>query len=247
MKRIPRHTHCLAKGTLGTHRNRILHETGGFSLTELLAVVGIMLVLLGLSVASMMGIRTPGAYDATVGQVMASFEEARLRAIESRQTIHVGLAGTDHVDPERRRRAFIFYRDLSMEELNGMATPPPAGTVVPVTPWIELPVGFYFDTGLANSLMVDTGATKTLTGLPGMASGAQTELQVLAFGSLGQVVWPSSGTSRIRIMEGHYDPTTDTMVERAPAKPSEIQVVELARLTGRVSYTHLPPNPTPNP
>ncbi len=190
-----------------------------FSLIELLTVLAIMSLLFGLVVSTGFGTRPAGARQGAISQLMTSLEEARLAAIEKGSPVRFGIAGSDHPDEEKRYRAFILFREQSASE-----EPDPAKRmVVALSRWQTLPQGFYFDPDKLSTVTVRADSD----GLP----GAPAELDVLEFGSLGQlqsaVVEPL-----LAVTEAVFDPVTNTILRKGDKRDISIRIY---RLTGRLA------------
>jgi len=205
-------------------------RTEGYTLVELLAVMAVMVILMGLSVAAMLGFRTPGLRQAAISQLMATFDEARMSAIEKGVKVYVGFADGQFPNKERRLRSYILYREYTGAEREEMAgSQPSAGTVRPLTKWRELPRGFYLDPVAQASLLANADARVTPAGLPGDAA----EIYAIGFNRLGQVVTPQGATPLVAVTEARYEPETGKLT-RLEAEDENQFMIQINRLTGRV-------------
>ncbi len=167
----------------GLHRIRC----DGFSLTEILVVIGVLALLLGLILSG------TGAMNGTQGmtavhQVAALCDLARARALRGEAGVVIAFAKTDiGVSGKAYRSAIICAEDPSTESPDD---------VRPVSDWYHLPEGFVFTLAPTAS----PGAGTNLLSLPNITrpvrfpgAAANVELPCLGFGSLGEVVFPESG------------------------------------------------------
>ncbi|HVJ56933.1 MAG TPA: hypothetical protein VM574_03775, partial [Terrimicrobiaceae bacterium] len=88
----------------------------GASLLELLSVSALIVVMAGLLHSSI------GSFSSSVGRrgavniLMNAIEYARVVALESGQTVHVGFADKEFPVEEMRYKAFLVFRETSDEE-----------------------------------------------------------------------------------------------------------------------------------
>lgn len=205
-------------------------KRSGYSLLELLVAMALMAMLMGLSVAAMMGFRTPGLRQGAISQLMGALDEARMSAIESGAAVYVAFADGAFPDAERRFRGFILYREFTAAEREALAdNPPAAGEVKPLTRWQELPRGFYLDASVPTGLLGNAGARVNPVGLP----GEEAELVAVGFNRLGQVVAPLGSSPELAITEARYDSESDQMTAVQDDDAGAF-LIRINRLTGRL-------------
>lgn len=174
--------HCRQGRRGGLRRIRC----GGFSLTEILVVMGVLAMLLGLILSG------TGSMNGTQGmtavhQVTALCDLARAKALRGEAGVVIAFAKSDiGVSGKAFRSAIICAEDPSTESPDD---------VRPVSDWYHLPEGFVFT--LASTASPGSGAN--LLSLPNSSrpvrfpgAAANVELPCVGFGSLGEVVFPES-------------------------------------------------------
>jgi prepilin-type N-terminal cleavage/methylation domain-containing protein len=95
----------------GRHRRSV-----AFSLLELLVVIAIMAVMMSLLLPAVSGFSSTAGRRGAVNILMNTFEQARVAALESGQTVYVGFADADFPVEEMKYSAFIVFRDATDEE-----------------------------------------------------------------------------------------------------------------------------------
>lgn len=156
----------------------------GFSILELLVVIGVITVMLGLVLGS------TGAINGTQGmtaihQVTAMCDLARARAMRGEGTILLAFAAANGgATGEPYSSAILCAEDESTENPNDYKA---------ISEWYHLPKGYVFTTASAVSptaglnILTAPNATR-LVALPG--NGPQVDLPCVGFGSLGEVIFP---------------------------------------------------------
>ncbi len=204
--------------------NRLAHtqaghgrKAQGFSLIELLFVIGLVAVISALALPAMQGLVGASGKRGGVNMVVNALERARIAAIENGGNTYVAFAPTNaHADISTR--ALMVFRDPREGET----------ARVGLTRWILLPAGVAF------TLPPDGLDTNTdWTGLPLLASPIGTvnsgNMPVIRFNRFGQVPPFSSSELQIGVSEGPAQKTAET--------------ITIQRLTGRVAVTDTPAAP----
>ncbi|HEY1081767.1 MAG TPA: hypothetical protein VGE29_05865 [Prosthecobacter sp.] len=163
----------------------------GFSILEILVVVGVMLLMVGLILGSTGAISSTQGMSA-VQQVTALCDLARARSLRGDGAVLLAFAGASPgATGEPFRSAVLCAEDLTTEDPNDY---------VSISDWYHLPKGYVF----SNVGAVDATAgvnvfsapnARKLVRLPG--GGAPAEMVCVGFGSLGEVVFPEAAASDV--------------------------------------------------
>lgn len=214
----------LAKGT-GTQAG----TRGGFSLVELLAVVALMIILMSLMLPAVKSLVGSAGRRGAISQILGTFDNARVAALESGTSVYVGFADATFPEPDMRYRSYIVFRPrLDSDD-------PPQGTpggspYVFLTKWRRLPQGIAFNSRIEFSVLGSSGASRTIEPadqFPRIASG---KIPVVEFRSHGGIAQPDSQHLRLFLYEGFYDSGADVVTRR---QDELLDVIALARFTGR--------------
>ena len=162
-----------------------------------------------------------------VNVLMNAFEHARIAALESGQTVHVGFADKDFPVEEMRYKAFLVFRDTSDEERAAGAK-----DYLVLKKWTKLP-GNVALKRVAGSVVPESGG-QTFVGLNEVLSAAQSDetLPCLSFNSSGAV---SGATNPIELFlyEGYFSGDRDIQTRRSGEL---FEKISLSRYTGRVQF-----------
>ena len=199
------------------------YRNTAFSLIELLAVMAVVSLLMAMLLPSISGWGSTVGRRGAVTLLMNTFEQARVAAIESGQTVYVGFADGNFPVEDMRFAAFIVFRDATDTE---KAENPSADYVI-LKPWTKLPKNIAFAT-VANSLTKNTPAN--FSKLPVPQTKNDSEFPTVAF--------TSSGTIRggglvppLFLYEGFYKNGQDNFTREANGLYERLS---FSRYTGRV-------------
>jgi hypothetical protein len=162
-----------------------------------------------------------------VNILMNAFEHARIAALESGQTVHVGFADQDFPIEEMRYKAFLVFRETSDEERAAGAN-----DYVVLRKWTKLP-GKIALKRIAGSLVPESGG-QTFPELKGLLPESQSDetFPCLSFNSSGAV----SGTSNpieLFLYEGYFSGDREIQTRTSG---EFLEKISLSRYTGRVQF-----------
>lgn len=205
---------------------------GGFSLLELLVVVAVMAVMMSLMLPSLAGFSSTAGRRGAVNVLMNTFEQARVAALESGQTVYVGFADENFPVADMQYAAFIVFRDASDEEKAA------GRDYVVLKKWTRLPRNIAFKR-LNSSLVPTTGGTTSFPNLKNELSSAFSSwtgsLPVLAFNSSGAVEQPNSNLC-VYLYEGYFSGGQENYTRNNDVQKSAaglFEKISLSRYTGR--------------
>lgn len=204
------------------HAGKVLSRgAGGFSLLELLAVLGIMALLLGISLPSLLALTNQAGRKGAVTLMLNTFEQARASALEKGVNTYVGFAGESFPVESMRLRSFIIFRD-SMDEDNT------TNRFVPLTKWETLPKGVSFK-NVTQSIVKAHAELMTDNSLPKVASGVS--IPLLQYNPTGIIAAPTNANSlRLFLYEGSFQSPKD--VFQSPNQ-MYLERISFRRFTGR--------------
>lgn len=207
-------------------------RSGGFSLLELLLVIAIMAVMVSLMLPAISGFSSTAGRRGAVSILMNTFEQARVAALESGQTVYVGFADADFPVEDMRYAAFIVFRTATEEEKNDPAGP---RNYVVLKKWTRLPKTIAFK-NTAKSLVGADELKKQFTGLASQVGSAQVDenFPCVAFNSSGAVDEPS-GNLRVFLYEGYFAGGQDNFTRNKNVQNAAglFEQISLSRYTGR--------------
>jgi len=193
--------------------------TGAFTLIEILAAVAIIAIMSALLTPAVRGLLGVTGPRGAMNSVSAALEQARLSAMESGVRAYVGFT----TDAEAGSSALIVFRGPRKDETKAL---------VPVSRWIRLPQGVYYDSVDLTSFSVPTGT------LPKLDTKSFNSLDVIEFDRFGRLRPPtvpkiikvgakeSSGGSFIGGADNHFELTVQPLTGRAVVVDKAMEGVE---------------------
>ena len=177
---------------------------------EMLAVVMIIAIMVALLAPSLQGILGAAGPRGGLNVVSAALEQARLSAMESGVPAYVGFAEDDLIEPVTA--AGIVFREPRDDETN---------TLVPVSRWLKLPRGVFYQSDDLTSLPVTAGS------LPKLGQQSLSDVEIMKFDRFGRLDAVSE-VSRVSV--GRKAESTGEFLE----KGGEVFYLDIQPLTGRV-------------
>jgi type II secretory pathway pseudopilin PulG len=200
----------------------------GFSLLELLGVIAVAAMMMALLLPAISGFSSTAGRRGAVNILMNTFEQARVAALESGQTVYVGFADADFPVEDMRYAAFLVFREATEDE-------EAAGkSYVILKKWTRLPKNIAFKT-FEQSII---GASPTVFAGLGQEMGSASRdesFPALGFNSSGAVDQPSVNL-RLFLYEGYFAEGRDNLIRNKSTQESAaglFEQISFSRYTGR--------------
>jgi len=206
----------------------------GFSLLELLLVIAVMAIMMSLMLPAIAGFSSTAGRRGAVNILMSTFEQARVAALETGQTVYVGFADENFPVEDMRYAAFLVFRDATEEEKAANSN----RKFVVLKKWTRLPKNISFKR--VNSSLVPASASSaqfsSLKNEMGSAyAGWSEKMPVIAFNSSGAVDQPSTNLC-IFLYEGYFAGGQENYTRNNDVPKSAaglFEKISLSRYTGR--------------
>lgn len=208
----------------------------GFSLTELLVVMGIMAVLLVLGVSLFRNMGRGQSQQAVRSLLLAGLNNAQTRALSSGEPVAMVMTPYDTGREDQLGRSFTLF-EVREDDVTGEYV---AGKQL--RRWAPLPGRFIFSKGLTVSgggqnaydqppvvsIEVSDGRT---------ANKATVEMPAIIFGGTGSVVWPAGDAElELHAMEGAVIDGRVAAAGEASFNWRKREVIVIGRQTGRARF-----------
>jgi len=212
---------------------------GGFTLLELLVVMGIILVALAALVPAVTSLSKSGGRRAAFNSLLGGIEQARAEAIKSGQATYIVFpiftSGTQSTLERYNYRSYAIFEDDA-------ANP---GNVKQLTDWKVFPTGVALraaGTAALSNLADPATLTPAVTfSLRPDASAAP--FKCIKFNSNGEVQAPAANIL-LGIFEGYVSSGSEIPTTKdGSGNPSAVEYVAVSQFTGRA----VPATPTPAP
>ena len=199
----------------------------GASLLELLSVTALIILMAGLLYASIASFSSSAGRRGAVNVLMNALEHARIAALESGQTVHVGFADKDFPIEAMRYKAFLVFRDTSDEERAGSGK-----DYLVLKKWTKLPGNVAFKR-ITGSVIPESGG-QTFPGLNDVLPDSQNDeaFPCLSFNSAGAVSG-ASNPIEFFLYEGYYAEDRDIPTRNSGER---FEKISLSRYTGRAQF-----------
>jgi len=201
---------------------------------ELLVVISVIAVLMALLAPAVAGFASTTGRRGAVNTLMNTFEQARVAALESGQTVYVGFADEEFPVADMQYSAFVVFREATDEEKERS----PGKNYVILKKWTRLPKNVAFKR-LNSSLIPLSGGTTSFPNLKEELSSAfsswSENLPVIAFNSGGAVEHPNSNLS-IYLYEGYFSGGEEIYTRNSVEQQTAgglFEKISLSRYTGR--------------
>jgi prepilin-type N-terminal cleavage/methylation domain-containing protein len=206
------------------------NPASAFTLVEMLAVLGIIGIMLGLSLPALMSLSNQAGRKAAVDLLLNTFEQTRVQALQTGQRTHIVFADQSVPLAEMQYRAFAILQDKTDEEK--AANPSDTSPYKFLTKWEYLPKGISFK--YESQSLVGTGTSYTLA-VPKSPLFGGGGLPALTFNSTGAIEQPNNYL-RVFIYEGFFSPSParDNFTRRQTDMTSMLyEQISFSRFTGR--------------
>jgi prepilin-type N-terminal cleavage/methylation domain-containing protein len=241
---------CIQQRQVGRWRRPTRRHAGctdfrAFTLVELLAVIVVMSVMMGLLAVSIHSLAAQSARKGAVNQILNTFEQVRVVALQNATNAYVGLADKDTFpdgNEAARYRSYIVFRDRLPTDTPSSDNPN-ASRFVLLTGWRTLPRGISFVSGylqngdvLENNLHIlkvdpaEKMAIQPGDRFPGIGSGL---LVCIQFNQTGMIRKPR-GRLDLYLYEGRFHNRKDLHLGNATG--SMLEKFTFARFTGRIRH-----------
>ena len=212
----------------------------GFTLLELLVVIGIISILLVAVIPAVTSLSKSSGRKGALSNLLGAIEQARALAIKDGRSTYVAFVTSSipaTLEQEYAYRAYAIFEDDASNP----------NTQVQVTNWKKLPIGISFrakNSAAVTSVTANGNGEYTLP-LQFSPGGTSTpaSCHCIEFTPAGEVLYPSgSNPIVLGVFEGTVTGGVETSTSRkdAAGEPLATEYIQIARLTGRAEPTAAP-------
>jgi type II secretory pathway pseudopilin PulG len=209
----------------------------GFSLLELLGVMGIILIALAALVPAVTSLSKSGGRRAALNSLLGGIEQARAEAIKSSQATYVVFpaftSGTQSTLDRYNYRSYAIFEDDA-------ANP---GNVKQLTDWKSFPTGVALRAAgtAALSNLADPAALTPSVAFSFPPDASAAPFKCFKFNSNGEVVQAPAGNVLLCIFEGYVNSGSEVATTKdGSGNPSAVEYVMVSQFTGRAEPTASP-------
>jgi hypothetical protein len=196
-------------------------------LIEVLSVAAVVVLMAALLYSALSSLSSSAGRRGAVNILLNTFEYARIAALESGLTVHVGFADGDFPVEDMRYAAFLVFRETSEEERTSGAA-----NYIVLKKWTRLPKNVAFKR-VASSLIPESGG-QTFFGLGAALPPSQQDetFPSLAFNGSGAIEG-SNSPLQLFVYEGYYADQQDIRTRKGG---DLFEKIGLSRYTGRAQH-----------
>ena len=217
-------------------------SVGGFTLLELLVVMGIILIALAALVPAVTSLSKSGGRRAALNSLLGGIEQARAEAIKSSQATYVVFpaftSGTQSTLDRYNYRSYAIFEDDA-------AIP---GNVKQLTDWKSFPTGValrkaYTINGVNGGLdsLQDPAALTPSVAFSFPPDASAAPFKCFKFNSNGEVVQAPAGNVLLGVFEGYVDNGNEVATTKdGSGNPSAVEYLMVSQFTGRAEPTATP-------
>jgi hypothetical protein len=187
----------------------------------------LIILMAGLLYSSLGSFSSSAGRRGAVNMLMNAFEHARIAALESGQSVHVGFADKDFPIEGMRYKAFLVFRETSDEERAVGAR-----DYLVLKKWTKLPAK-------VASVVPESGG-RTFAGLNEVLPNSQSDetFPCLSFNSSGAVSG-ANNPIELFLYEGYFSGDRDIQTRRSAEL---FEKISFSRYTGRVQFNVTAPD-----
>jgi prepilin-type N-terminal cleavage/methylation domain-containing protein len=219
----------------------VRYRRGGFTLLELLVVMGIIAIALAALVPTVTSLSKSGGRRAAINSLLGGIEQARAEAIKSAQSTYVVFptftSGAQSTLDRYNYRSYAIFEDDAAHP----------GNVKQLTDWKCCPTGVALraagSAGLPN--LADPAALTPPVTFTFAPDASATPFKCFKFNSNGEVQAPA-GNVNLGIFEGYVNNGSEVATTKdGSGNPSAVEYITVSQFTGRAEPTAPTPTPTP--